>query len=134
MGRNSVLPYIRQSVCLKGSNSQLKGCECQLEGSEGQLEGSQGLPVGSEGLPEVPEARLGGPEGLPGGPARRVSGPARRVSGPFRGTLMMDRQTDKWTDRISPHSTGIFPLLGPLPKKKCETLKMVLMIKFENVK
>ena len=34
----------------------------------------------------------------------------------------MDGRTDGWTDertdRKSPHSTGLRPLLGPLPKKK----------------
>ena len=36
--------------------------------------------------------------------------------------IQMDKHTDQWTDRstygISPHSTGLHPLLGPLPKKE----------------
>ena len=32
----------------------------------------------------------------------------------------MDGQTDIWTNRSSPHSTGFCPLSGPLAKKKEE--------------
>ena len=61
-------------------------------GSKGQLVGSEGLPEGFEGQQEGSEGQLGG---------------------------------DVWTDvctygqmyRISPHSTGLCPLSGPLPKK-----------------
>ena len=35
----------------------------------------------------------------------------------------MDRQTDVWTCGISPHSTGLCPLSGPLPCYLLETLQ-----------
>ena len=63
-----------------------------LEGSESQLEGSQGQPAGSEGQPA-------GTEGQPEGG-------------------WTDGRTDKWTNRISPHFTGLRPLSRPLPKKE----------------
>ena len=53
----------------------------------------EGLPAGSKGLPAWSKglpARLGG-----------------------------DVHTDGRTDGKSPHSTGLRPLLGPLPKKSC---------------
>ena len=58
--------------------------------SEGQPEGSEGLSEGSEGLTK-------GLEGLPGGWGGHMHG-----------------HTDVHTNRISPHSTGLCPLLGPL--------------------
>ena len=73
--------------------------------SGGLLEGSEGLPEGFEGQPEGSEGLSEGSEGLPEGSDRRASG----------GT---DVRTDGWTDGISPHSTGLRPLSGPLPKKK----------------
>ena len=60
-------------------------------GSKGLVEGSEDLPEGSEGLPE-------GSEGLPGGLGGRTYG-----------------RTDVLTNGISPHFTGLHPLLGPLP-------------------
>ena len=67
-------------------------CEGLPERSEGLLEGSEGLSEGSEGLPEGSEGLLGGPVG--GG------------------------RTYGQTDGISPHSTGLRPLSGPLPKNQ----------------
>ena len=58
--------------------------------------GPEGLPVGPEGLPVGPKGQPVGPEGLPGGGGRG---------------------TDVQMYGISPHSTGLFPLLGLLPKK-----------------
>ena len=55
----------------------------------------------SEGLPE-------GSEGLPGGGGGQMD---EQTNG----------QTDGQTDGISPHSTGLRPLLGPLPKNLKET-------------
>ena len=72
------------------SDSLLEGSEGLPKGFEGQPEGSQGPSEGSKGLPEESE-------GLPGG-----TGGGR---------------TYGRTDGISPHSTGLRPLLGPLPKK-----------------
>ena len=56
-------------------------------------------------------------------PGLRPSKPGLRLSQtglrPSQPSLRMDRQMNeriaKWTDRISPHSTGLCPLLGPLP-------------------
>ena len=58
--------------------------------------GPEGLPVGPEGLPVGPKGQPVGPEGLPGGGGGG---------------------TDVQMYGISPHSTGLFPLLGLLPKK-----------------
>ena len=56
----------------------------------GQLEGSEGLLKGCEGQQEGSKGHPAGSEG----------------------------KGDKWTNRISLHSTGLCPLLGPVPKKK----------------
>ena len=63
-----------------------------LERSEGWLEGSEGQPAGSEGQLEGSGGQPGGSEGQP-----------------ERG------RTYVRTYGISPHSTGLRPLLGPLP-------------------
>ena len=72
---------------------------CLPKGLEGLSEGSEGLPDGPKGLPE-------GLEGLAGGPG-----------GGERMDVWMYRRADGETDRIAPRSTGLCPLLGPLPKK-----------------
>ena len=63
------------------------------EGSEGLLEGSEGQPAGSEGQPA---GSKGQPEGV---------------------------CTYGHMDGISPHSRGLFPLLGPLPTKGGDTFR-----------
>ena len=63
---------------------------------EGLAEGPEGLPEGPKGLLKGPEGRKEGPGSLPGGPGGQMYG---------------------WTDGIFPHSTGLRPLLGPLPNK-----------------
>ena len=68
-------------------------------GSEGLPERFVALPEGSEGLQE-------GSEGLSGGQG------GGRTYGQMYGC------TDGRTDRISPHSTGLHPLLGPLPRRQ----------------
>ena len=78
----------------------MEGSDGLSEGPEGLSEGSEGLPEGPEGLPEGPE----GPEGLPEGPEEAQGG--------------TDVRTYGRTDGISPHSTGLCPLSGPLSKKK----------------
>ena len=55
-----------------------------------QLEESEGQPAESEGQPAGSEGQLA-------------------------GDGQMDKWTDRWTNGISPHSTGIRPLSGPLP-------------------
>ena len=72
------------------------------KGSEGQLEGCAGPPEGFEGLLEWPECLQAEPLGLQGG---------------LGGDGQMDGQTDGLTNGISPHSTELCPLSGPLPKK-----------------
>ena len=67
--------------------------EEQLEGSEGWLEEPEGQPAGSEGQPAESESQ---PEG------GRTDG---RMYGRMYGRM----------DGISPHSTGLRPLSGPLP-------------------
>ena len=44
---------------------------------------------------------------------------ARRMDGQTDGRTdgQKDGRTDGWTDGKSPHSTGLGPLSGPLPKK-----------------
>ena len=81
-----------------------EGSEGLSKVSEGLSEGSEGLSEGSEGLPEGPE----GPEGLPEGPEEAWGG---RTYGRTDVRLYIR------TDGISPHSTGLRPLSGPLPKK-----------------
>ena len=78
-----------------------KGLEGLSEGFEGLPEGPEALPEGPEGLPEGPEGLPEGPKGLPGG----------------LGDGRLDGWTYRRTDGISPPSTGIYPLSGPLPKK-----------------
>ena len=76
-------------------------CEGLQEGLEGLSVGSKGLPEGPEGLPEEPEGLPEGPEGLSGG--------------------WGDGRTYGRTYGISPHSTGLCPLLVLLP---CYPLKL----------
>ena len=88
------------------------------EGPEGPKrfsEGPESLPEGPEGLPEGPEGLPEGPEDLPDGPESLPEGHEGLPEA--QGDVRMDRCTDRWTNRISPHSTGLCPLLGPLPKK-----------------
>ena len=70
-----------------------------MEGSEGQPAGSEGQPAGSEGQPA-------GSEGQPEGGWTYV-------------------RTDGRTDGISPHSTGLHPLPGLLPKNVGQELSNV---------
>ena len=69
------------------------------KGLEGLSEGSEGLSEGPEGLPE-------GPEGLP------------------IGLGETDVQMDVMMYRICPHSTGLCPLSGLLPKKSNAMFKI----------
>ena len=85
-----------------------KGLEGLSEGFEGLPEGPEAVPEGPEGLPEGPKGMPEGPKGLPGG------------LGDGQSDGWIYRRTDGWTDGISPHSTGLRPLLGPLPKKESE--------------
>ena len=82
-----------------------KGHEGLSEGFEGLPEGPEAVPEGPEGLPEGPKGMPEGPKGLPGG------------LGDGRSDGWTYRRTDGRTDGISPPSTGIYPLSGPLPKK-----------------
>ena len=42
------------------------------------------------------------------------AGPQNPLTGPWMDKWM-DRRMDGWRDGISPHSTGLCPLSGPLP-------------------
>ena len=56
----------------------------------------------------------------PSGPSSQawLAGPQARLDGPEGGTdERTNRRTYERTDGKSPHSTGLRPLLGPLPKK-----------------
>ena len=94
------------------------GSEGLSEGTVGLSEQSEGLPEGPRGLLEGPEGLLEGskghperPEGLPEGPEGLPEGSEAALGGQTYGW------TDGWMDGISPHSTGLCPLSGPLPKK-----------------
>ena len=92
-----------------------KGSQALPEGSKGLSEGLEGLPEGLEGLPEGFEDLPEGPEGLLGGLRACYWGLSRGSQG----------QGDKWMDGISPHSTGLCPLSGPLP---------CLLLRLHNIK
>ena len=62
-----------------------------------------------------------GPDGRVWEPTGGVWGPTSRVWESARGGT--DGRTDGRTDGISPHSTGLRPLSGPLPKKSISCLK-----------
>ena len=100
MGRNSVRPYICPSIHLSVHTAIhpniCSSVRCPSKGSEGHLVGSEALPERFEALLERFEALPEGSEGLSGGPGG-------------------DGRTDVRTDGISPHSTGLCPLSGPLP-------------------
>ena len=85
----------------------------------GLAKGHEGLSEGFEGLPEGPEAVPEGPVGLPEGPKGMPEGPKGLPGGLGDGQSdgWTYRRTDGRTDGISPPSTGIYPLSGPLPKK-----------------
>ena len=77
-------------------------------------EGPAGLPEGPEGLPE-------GPEGLPEGP-EGLFGESQGQGGDGRTDVRTYGRTDGRTYGISPHSTGLRPLSGPLPKKNRKSI------------
>ena len=54
----------------------------------------------------------------PSRPLRGPSRPLRRPSRPLRGLRGLQGGTNERTNGISPHSTGLRPLPGPLPKKE----------------
>ena len=107
MPRNLILHVLTGQLTQKRAFGTLF-CKKQEAPTEGLPEEPEGLPEGPEGLPEVPEGLPEGPEGLPEGP--------ESLPGGWGG----DGWTDGRTDRISPHSTGLRPLSGPLPKKDGE--------------
>ena len=72
------------------------------KGSQGQLKGSEGQPAGLEGQPA-------GSEGQPEGGCTDVCTYGR-------------------TYRISPHSTGLRPLSGPVPKKQGHRTADLMML------
>ena len=92
-------------VCQRG----LRVCQRGL----GAARGAWGLPERSEGLPE-------GPEGLPEGP--------EEAGGDGRTYGRTDGRTDVRTYGISPHSTGLRPLSGPLPKKQGKGTTDLMML------
>ena len=117
MGRNSVRTYVRPpsgwpsdpagwpsdpAGWLADHSSCPLDLEGQLEASEGLMEGSMAWPEGSEGQPV----------GSKGQPKGRTYGCTD-----VRTYVCMVVQTYRRTDGISPHSTGVCPLLRPLPKK-----------------
>ena len=67
-----------------------------------------------------PQSQLGGPRSQLGGPQSQLGGPQSQVGGP-RGGWMIER-ANKWKDGKSPHSTGLRPLPGPLPKNVYNTI------------
>ena len=93
-----------------------KGLEGLLEGSEGSPEGPKGLSEGPKGLSEGLEGLPEGPQGLPIGPKGLLEGPQGLPRSPRR-----DRWKNVQMDRISPHFTGLCPLLGLLPCYPLET-------------
>ena len=70
-------------------------------------------------------SRLSSPPGRPPGPSGRPSDPSSRPSDPSSWPLdplvgwetdrQMDGQMDRWMDGVSPQSTGLCLILGPLP-------------------
>ena len=66
---------------------------------------------------DEPQSQLGGPQSQLDGPQSQLKGPQNQLGGSqsqLRGPGG-DRRTDGRTDGISPHSTGLRPLSGPLP-------------------
>ena len=86
-----MLLYLRYRI-LEGSNKGYRSGAC-LAGSEARLAGSKACLAGSK-------ACLAGSWALEGGDGRT------------------DERTDGRTNGKSPHSTGLRPLSGPLPKKR----------------
>ena len=88
-----------------------------------------GYPARPEGQPARPEAQPARPEAQPASQpqASGLAGWASGLAGwPRGGNGRTDGRTNGRTNGKSPHSTGLRPLSGPLPKKGTTITQNVL--------
>ena len=92
-------------------------------------------PARPEAQPAIPEGWdlagwLAGPQAWLAGPQAWLAGPQARLDGPEGGTD--GRMNVRMNGRKSPHSTGLHPLSGPLPKNDKKSIKMSKNLKISK--
>ena len=116
--RLSVPPLAGPQTLLAGPQTPPAGPQTPLAGPQTPLAGPQTPLAGPQTLPAGHQTPWAGPQtplAIPQTPLAGLQTPT--ASEPFGRPMdgSTDRQMDGWTYGISPHSTGLCPLSGPLP-------------------